>query len=168
MLYSHNCRTSINCSYICIGGTNIRWKCKNKTLQDILLECPRTSFRDVLRVNVTERVWHSPPRLTLAIVKTYLEKLSKRARERAPSSRNDLFVQLLITVAFDPAPVLVILIGCRGNPWDLEAQKPIELLWVFFGRTFWLSTYSTSEWDQVEINAPRNDLWTQGKRKASN
>ena len=61
MLYSHNCRTSINCSYICIGGTNIRWKCKNKTLQDILLECPRTSFRDVLRVNVTERVWISPP-----------------------------------------------------------------------------------------------------------
>ena len=60
MLYSHNCRTSINCSYICIGGTNIRWKCKNKTLKDILLECPRTSFRDVLRVNVTERVWHSP------------------------------------------------------------------------------------------------------------
>ena len=29
---------------------------------DVLLECPRTSFRDVLRVNVTERVWHSPPR----------------------------------------------------------------------------------------------------------
>ena len=28
---------------------------------DVLLECPRTSFRDVLRVNVTERVWHSPP-----------------------------------------------------------------------------------------------------------
>ena len=27
---------------------------------DVLLECPRTSFRDVLRVNVTERVWHSP------------------------------------------------------------------------------------------------------------
>ena len=25
------------------------------------MECPRTSFRDVLRVNVTERVWHSPP-----------------------------------------------------------------------------------------------------------
>ena len=30
---------------------------------DVLLECPRTSFRDVLRVNVTERVWHSPPPL---------------------------------------------------------------------------------------------------------
>ena len=29
---------------------------------DVLLECPRTSFRDVLRVNVTERVWHSPLR----------------------------------------------------------------------------------------------------------
>ena len=28
---------------------------------DVLLECPRTSFRDVLRVNVRERVWHSPP-----------------------------------------------------------------------------------------------------------
>ena len=27
---------------------------------DVLLECPRTSFRDVLRVKVTERVWHSP------------------------------------------------------------------------------------------------------------
>ena len=27
---------------------------------DVLLECPRTSFRDVLRVNVTKRVWHSP------------------------------------------------------------------------------------------------------------
>ena len=27
---------------------------------DVLLECPRTSLRDVLRVNVTERVWHSP------------------------------------------------------------------------------------------------------------
>ena len=27
---------------------------------DVLLECPRTSFGDVLRVNVTERVWHSP------------------------------------------------------------------------------------------------------------
>ena len=27
---------------------------------DVLLECPRTSFRYVLRVNVTERVWHSP------------------------------------------------------------------------------------------------------------
>ena len=27
---------------------------------DVLLECPRTSFRDVLRVNVMERVWHSP------------------------------------------------------------------------------------------------------------
>ena len=27
---------------------------------DVLLECPRTSFRDVLGVNVTERVWHSP------------------------------------------------------------------------------------------------------------
>ena len=27
---------------------------------DVLLECPRTSFRDVLRVNVTERVWISP------------------------------------------------------------------------------------------------------------
>ena len=25
---------------------------------DVLLECPRTSFGDVLRVNVTERVWH--------------------------------------------------------------------------------------------------------------
>ena len=29
------------------GGTNIRWKCKNKTLQDILLECPRTSCWNV-------------------------------------------------------------------------------------------------------------------------
>ena len=28
---------------------------------DVLLECPRTSFRDVLRVNVTERVWIFPP-----------------------------------------------------------------------------------------------------------
>ena len=28
---------------------------------DVMLECPRTSFGDVLRVNVTERVWHSPP-----------------------------------------------------------------------------------------------------------
>ena len=27
---------------------------------DVLLECPRTSFRDVLRVNVTERVWIFP------------------------------------------------------------------------------------------------------------
>ena len=27
---------------------------------DVLLEGPRTSFRYVLRVNVTERVWHSP------------------------------------------------------------------------------------------------------------
>ena len=27
---------------------------------DVLLECPRMSFRDVLRVNVTERVWISP------------------------------------------------------------------------------------------------------------
>ena len=34
---------------------------------DVLLECPRTSFRDVLRVNVTERVWHSPPRAELCI-----------------------------------------------------------------------------------------------------
>ena len=30
---------------------------------DVLLECPRTSFRDVLRVNVTERVWIFPPLL---------------------------------------------------------------------------------------------------------
>ena len=34
---------------------------------DVLLECPRTSFRDVLRVNVTERVWHSPPSRSLLI-----------------------------------------------------------------------------------------------------
>ena len=27
---------------------------------DVMLECPRTSFRDVLGVDVTERVWHSP------------------------------------------------------------------------------------------------------------
>ena len=27
---------------------------------DVLLECPRTSSRDVLRVNVTERVWIFP------------------------------------------------------------------------------------------------------------
>ena len=27
---------------------------------DVLLECPRTSCRDVLRVNVTERVWIFP------------------------------------------------------------------------------------------------------------
>ena len=27
---------------------------------DVLLECPRTSFRDVLRVNVMERVWIFP------------------------------------------------------------------------------------------------------------
>ena len=47
MLYSQNCRTSIHCSYICIGGTNIRLKCKNKTLQDIQLECPRMSCWNV-------------------------------------------------------------------------------------------------------------------------
>ena len=29
---------------------------------DVMLECPRTSFRDVLGVNVTERDWHSPLR----------------------------------------------------------------------------------------------------------
>ena len=34
---------------------------------DVLLECPRTSFRDVLRVNVTERVWHSPPMLPVFV-----------------------------------------------------------------------------------------------------
>ena len=27
---------------------------------DLMLECPRTSFRDVLRENVTERVWIFP------------------------------------------------------------------------------------------------------------
>ena len=27
---------------------------------DVLLKCPRTSFRDVLGVNVTERVWIFP------------------------------------------------------------------------------------------------------------
>ena len=27
---------------------------------DVLLECPRTSYRNVLRVNVTERVWIFP------------------------------------------------------------------------------------------------------------
>ena len=27
---------------------------------DVLLECPRTSFRDVLRVNATERAWIFP------------------------------------------------------------------------------------------------------------
>ena len=61
MLYSYNCRTEINCSYICIGGTNMRWKCKNKTLQDIRLECPQTSFRDVLGVKVTESLALHPP-----------------------------------------------------------------------------------------------------------
>ena len=59
------------CSFICIWGTNIRWKCKNKTLPNILLECPRASFRDALGVNVTERVWHSPPRSRYKIA-TYI------------------------------------------------------------------------------------------------
>ena len=35
---------------------------------DVLLECPRTSFRDVLRVNVTERVWIFP--LIVLMIKT--------------------------------------------------------------------------------------------------
>ena len=47
MLKNHNCRTPIHCSYICIGGRIIRLKCKNKTLQDILLECPQTSCWNV-------------------------------------------------------------------------------------------------------------------------
>ena len=44
---------------------------------DVLLECPRTSFRDVLRVNVTERVWHSPSPSTICS-KQALQKSEKQ------------------------------------------------------------------------------------------
>ena len=32
-----------------------------KKLQDVIQGCPRTYSREVLRVNVTERLWHSSP-----------------------------------------------------------------------------------------------------------
>ena len=35
---------------------------------DVLLECPRTSFRDVLGVNVTESVWHCAPQMAEVII----------------------------------------------------------------------------------------------------
>ena len=43
---------------------------------DVLLECPRTSFMDVLRVNVTERVWHSPPHVCKSLCLIVLVPIS--------------------------------------------------------------------------------------------
>ena len=41
----------------------------------VLLECPRTSFRDVLEVNVTERVWHLQYPTLIAALTKYLISL---------------------------------------------------------------------------------------------
>ena len=42
---------------------------------DVLLECPRTSFRDVLGVNITERVWHLQYPTLIAALTKYLMSL---------------------------------------------------------------------------------------------
>ena len=54
---------------------------------DVLLECPRTSFRDVLRVNVTERVWHSPPPVSVRLRGHIGESFSPREKKANEGER---------------------------------------------------------------------------------